>query len=201
MKPVFLTALVLGSALFGVSPAETQTRSVPVDVPPQQPYHGVELNLELRSHTHRALSRATTRQSASGEAPELAIGDRVVVCFQATRSGYVTLWNRRHNQPEGVIYPNQWSHQRGTERMHEPGATAAPVEAQRRYCIGEPPDEFALSVGGPPGEWEVYLHWSPTLDTALGPDDYPVIGQGARRSATASDHAGTTIRYEVGNPR
>lgn len=201
MKPVFLTALVFGSALLSALPVSAQTRSVPVDVPPQQPYHGVELNLELRSHSHRSLSRTTTRQSVTHEQPAVIIGDKVVVCFRATRSGYVTLWNRRHNRPEGVIYPNSMSHRRGTERMHEPGATAAPVEAGRQYCIGAPPDEFALSVGGPPGEWEVYLHWSPTLDTALGPDDYPVVGQGARRSATASDHAGTTIRYEVVSPR
>lgn len=195
MKLIPLTALVLGSALFGVSSVAAQTRSVPVDVPPRQPYAGVELNLEFRSNSHN--TRTTTRQPMNHEQPVVTIGEKVVVCVQASRSGYITLWNRRHNRPEGVIYPNAHSHRRGNERVHDPDATAAPVEAGRRYCIGERPDNFYLAVHGPTGEWEVYLHWSPTLDTALGPADYPVIGRGASRSATASDHAGTTIRYSV----
>lgn len=170
-------------------PALAQSRTVPVDVPAQRTLEGVELHLELRSLTGaQRLARRTTRSASDGTAPTVRDGDQVVICVEATRDGYVTLWSRGGSGRPAVIYPNRYSHS-GAE------ARAERVQANQGYCVGED-ERFRLQVQGEAGSRaEVYLEWTSNLEHALGEQDYPVIGRSSAQRR--GDIAATSLEFRI----
>jgi len=79
------------------------------------------------------------------------IGDTVELCFSASRTGYVTLWDVGTSGRVARIFPNQHSDSR---------AMATQVNGGQRYCAGKDGDAFAFEVGGPIGRDELYIVWT-----------------------------------------
>ncbi|BBK41858.1 hypothetical protein STVA_18780 [Allostella vacuolata] len=164
--------------------ARTEERTQPVQVQPDRSLASVRLQVELTS-------RATSRAFAPGESPTLLVGDEVVVCFRATRSGFVTLWSIDASGAHAVVYPNSLS--------HPAGARSAPVQPDQRTCIGDD-ERFRLQVAEPAGEAKIYLHWTEAEGQQLGAEDYPVIaGSGVALSREfRAPYASSMLGYRVG---
>ena len=144
-----------------------------VEVPTHQPMAGVELTLTMNEKASgRSLVSSTTR-SASVDPPRLEIGTEVVVCFTASRSGYITLWSVDDLDLPTRIYPNEFSHSAGAAK------TAAPVAEGVQYCLGK--EGFSFTVGGQKGEaYQISLNWTPNVEDALPADAYVQIGPRSR---------------------
>jgi len=129
----------------------------------------------------------------SPSSPELADGGKVktgediVICFTASRDGFVTLWSVDAAGEQAVIYPNAFSHADSQTR-------AAEVKQGKSYCVGQE-DMFVLRAQPPLGESKVYLHWTRTAEEQLAKDDSPVIGRSSR--SVPADYASETILYTI----
>ncbi|MGE0716155.1 MAG: DUF4384 domain-containing protein [Alphaproteobacteria bacterium] len=94
----------------------------------------------------------------STDRSELRIGEVVTICFQASKVGYVTLWNVSAEGRVGRIFPNPF----------QPAeADAMRIEAKYRYCAGKEGDPFRFQVAGPTGLDDLYLLW--TADPGIQP--------------------------------
>jgi len=80
----------------------------------------------------------------------VTIGETLGVCFQASASGFVSLWDISPDGSVSRIFPNPFSGDQGARR----------VEGGNRRCVGIEGDPFRLQVGGPPGTDDLYLLWS-----------------------------------------
>ncbi|MCC5989052.1 MAG: DUF4384 domain-containing protein [Pararhodobacter sp.] len=171
---------VLVVALAGGAGAECSWAQT-VEVPTHQAMSGVELTLTMSERgTDRILTRATTR-SASTDAHQLRIGSEVVICFTASRSGYITLWSVDENDRPTRVYPNRFSHEDGEEMA------GAPVAEGMRYCLGDD-SRFNFTVGGRAGStYQLSLNWTPVEDDALPSDAYVQIGP--RTRSASEEHA------------
>ncbi|QCG93085.1 DUF4384 domain-containing protein (plasmid) [Azospirillum sp. TSA2s] len=83
------------------------------------------------------------------------IGEMVELCFSASRTGYVTVWDVGTSGRVARIFPNQHA---GT------AASATQVNGGQRYCAGTDGDPFAFEVSGPTGQDELYIVWTATAE-------------------------------------
>ncbi len=81
---------------------------------------------------------------------ELRIGSPASVCFQSSRSGFVSLWNISTDNKVSLIFPNQFANV----------GPSAMIQANQRYCAGASGDAFRFRVDGPAGTEDVYLLWT-----------------------------------------
>lgn len=89
--------------------------------------------------------------SVSVDRHELKIGETVTVCFEASRDGYVTLWNISTEGVVARIFPN----------AHTPaGPGTMQAKGGQRRCAGENGDAYRFRVDGPPGLEDLYLLWT-----------------------------------------
>ena len=133
-------AIAAGVALLAVAwpaPADAQrpqrTRSIPVK--PDHRFEGVALALRLE-----AAPRADGPSRAVLSGDRVQVGNHVVLCFQASANGYVTIWS--HDAEGNVparIYPNEFAAPTAAER-------AAAIAAGEETCIGDD-DGFRLTRG------------------------------------------------------
>ncbi len=153
-----------------------------------------EFNVDL--YITRVSSNESLPDGLRGNEGSLRIGEEVTVCFEVNRRGYVTLWSKDDSDPEPtLIYPN--------ERSHPAGTRAVPVESGRRACVGDGSQNFALTVRGPVGGTEVYLHYTEREDLQFGQDAFPQIGRGNLHvepdAEVTNPYASATVRFQTVN--
>lgn len=168
--PLAAPGPALAAALFAGGPALAQT----VEVPTHQAMSGVELTLSVSElGSGRVLQRSTTRSASDGPVG-LQLGTAVVVCFTASREGWITLWSVDEFDRPTRIFPNRLSHDGGDTMA------GAPVAANERTCLGDDA-RFSFTVGGQAGAtYQLSLNWTPQADDALPADAYVQIGPRAR---------------------
>ena len=113
-----------------------QKRTRNIGVLPDKPLGAVTLDirLEAMTATGRRNEGAAVR---SGDA--VRVGQRVLVCFTASESGYVTVWSRDAEGNTPVrIYPNEFVAETADE-------VAVLVDGAAGTCIGDD-DGFRLEV-------------------------------------------------------
>lgn len=183
-RAIVLSAAVLlaGLAALPVEAAAQQSRGVAVEANRSLP--GIEIDLELSLRAQD--SRQARILASTGEV--VRVGDEVVVCFEVSRSGWISVWSKDAEGEFARIYPNSYSHPGGGIPRAER------LAAEERLCIGDD-DRFRIVVRRPLGAAEVYLHWTPSEALQMAPEDYPVIGRKAARSA--SNFASSWISYRV----
>lgn len=122
----------------------------------------------------------------------MKIGDRVRICFQARKDGYVTLWSTYPDGRIERIFPNRFTEQGEARR-------AMLVEAGKETCLGED-RSWGVEVKGPPGDGGLYLHWTPTAELNLTEADFPslqLMGKSVRSRSLRSDYASARLKVEV----
>lgn len=166
--------LVLLAASFAGAVAPAGGQAQPIEVPTHQAMSGVELTLTMSDRaTDSVLTRSTTRSGTNAPHP-VRIGTTVVVCFTASRSGFITLWSVDDNDLPTRVYPNRWSHENGDDMA------GAPVAEGLRYCLGDD-SRFNFTVGGRTGAtYQLSLNWTPAENDALPSNAYVQIGPRSR---------------------
>lgn len=124
------------------------------------------------------------------------IGDILELCFAASRTGYVTLWNVGTSGQTARIFPNAYS-------GGDPGAMQ--VTGGQRYCAGKSGDPFRFRVDGPPGRDELYIAWTATPDRQPQTTGFPnpaamASAFEAMRQQTPAGWATYKTAYEVVGP-
>lgn len=182
------TASLLAGVL-AITATVAPGRAEVVEIPTHQAMAGVELSLEIRElESSRSLTTATTRSATSAPHP-IRLGTAVVVCFTASRSGFITLWSVDDAGNPVRIYPNPHSHDDGDSMR------GAPVAEGMRYCLGDD-DRFGFTVGGQTGEnYQLSLNWTPLEDDALPADAYVQIGPRSRSAEHEARFAATHLSY------
>lgn len=137
--------------------------------------------------------------SVSLDQKEPKIGSMVSICFQASKTGFATLWNISTAGEVARVFPNQFSKVGG----------AAQVEADKRYCAGTSGDPFRFRVDGPAGTEDLYLLWTARTDlqpTGTTYADANALVQDMQRlgGASAADWSAAKVTYDIipaaGNP-
>lgn len=180
---VALGVTVLAAMWPALSHAQKPERTRSIRVKPDNAYGGVELDLSLESVRRAGGLRAKVAADA-----EVAVGDRVVLCFRSSADGYVTVWS--HDAAGNVparIYPNEFVAETAAER-------AVPVTAGEETCIGDD-DGFRLEVGRPLGQASVYLHYTRQEDLQFDETAFPQIR--ATRAPDPRPYASSYLRYRV----
>ncbi len=101
---VALGVAVLAAMWPALSHAQKLERTRSIRVKPDNAFGGVELDLSLESVRRAGGLRAEVAADA-----EVAVGDRVVLCFRSSADGYVTVWS--HDAAGNVparVYPNEF---------------------------------------------------------------------------------------------
>lgn len=124
------------------------------------------------------------------------IGDILELCFAASRTGYVTLWNVGSSGQSARIFPNAFS---GGDPV------AMQVTGGQRYCAGKGGDPFRFRVDGPPGRDELYITWTATPDRQPQATAFPSAAAmasafEAMRQQTPTGWATYKTAYEVVGP-
>ena len=183
-------AAVLALAGAGLSDAAAasgaqrkRTRSILVK--PDNQFGEIELDMRLEALGGRVAGGRRGERTAVRSGDAVPIGDRVVICFTSNEDGYVTVWSRDAEGNVPVrIYPNEYA-------AETADAVAAPVASGEETCLGEN-SGFRLEVAPPPGEAEVYLHYTrdeseqfdetafPQIRTTLTRDPRPYVSRHLR---------------------
>ena len=109
------------------------------------------------------LKAADGRQRSASEG--FAVGDRVEICFGASRKGFVSLWSQDANGVLDRLVPNRYT---------PPGVEGVPVREGRTYCVGsagrlvaddgvtvtEGTGKYAVEVQEPVGQSELLVYWT-----------------------------------------
>lgn len=103
----------------------------------------------IPSNDSAAVALAVTLDQA-----EPRIGSTVSICFQASKPGYVTLWDISTDGQVVRVFPNQYSKV----------GPAAQIEGGHKYCAGTSGDPFRFRVDGPAGFEDLYLLWTTRTD-------------------------------------
>ncbi len=137
---------------------------------------------------------AVTLTAGSGE---LRIGSTVTICFEASRPGFVTVWNVATTGAAARVYPN--AHQSAQSRDW----TAMKVDGARRACVGTTSDPFRFRVDGPPGTEDLYLLWTARPDLQPGRPDFAdsqaLAAEITRKVDGAATHEWTAVKttYDI----
>lgn len=145
-----------------------------------------------------ALDGTRTRSVRNNE--KIKVGQRVRICFRATKSGYITLWS--HNADGGVsrILPNKYTGK----------GKAIKVRRGTKYCIaknglvaqGKPKagaKDWWFEVRKPLGRANLYLHWTPKMEQQLpenGFVDIDALGRAVGR-ALRKNYSAIWFSYTV----
>ena len=177
-------AVALAATLVPAGYAQQQ-RTRNIGVLPDKPLGAVTLDvrLEAMAATGRSDEGAAVR---SGDT--VRVGQRVLICFTASESGYVTVWSwdAEGNTPVR-IYPNEFV-------AETAGEAGAPVDGGAETCIGDD-DGFRLEVGLPAGEARLYLHYTREKDQQFDETAYPQIRSTGIRDARP--YASSSLTYRV----
>lgn len=189
--------LAILAAAVTATPVQAADAGHAISMPARAVTGDVTLKMEMRKAPAGSTEKARRGLAAVAvsvpNSPELANGGKVksgediVVCFTASRDGFVTLWSVDASGEQAVIYPNAFSH--GDAKVR-----AAEVKQGNPYCVGQE-DKFVLRAQPPLGESKVYLHWTRTAEEQLSADDYPVIGRSTQ--AVPAEFASETIVYTI----
>lgn len=170
---------LFGAASGARSEPAQRERTRSIGVKPDNQFGDIELDMRLRVV-------AEERTVRSGD--EVPIGERVVVCFESSEDGYVTVWSR--GAEGGVparIYPNEYM-------AETADAVAAPVAAGAETCLGEN-SGFRLEVGPPAGMAEVYLHYTRDESEQFDETAFPQIR--STRDPDPRPYVSKHLRYRV----
>ena len=132
--------------------------------------------------------------SLSAGSGELRIGDMTTICFEASRAGFVTVWNIATTGAVARVYPNA---------LQGSAASTMRVDGGRRACVGTDADPFRFRVDGPAGTEDLYLLWTARAELqpvrpgyatagALAEDVTRVIG-----GAGAAEWANAKTTYDI----
>jgi hypothetical protein len=154
-----------------------------------------------------AMEPGTGRTRSLANDSRLKIGERVRVCFQADQTGYVSLWSYAATGRISRVLPNAMmsAGEEGDGLRVTSGQTycvaGAGLEVDGQSASGP---NWGFRVDGPPGNAEVYLHWSPTLAGQMQEDAYVDIDALARSLPRAASRSqgrwrAVTINYTVEN--
>lgn len=179
--------ILLATAIPNPANAQSTARTVLTEVAANRQVPGVEIGLRM-SRLGSDGSRSAMKTDA-----QLAVGDPVVICFDASREGYVTVWNQ-YISDEGLetdlLYPNQFSRAGGSGRAEH-------VIAGKEICVGDDPN-WRITVSEPAKEAKVLVHWTQTIDDALPEDSYPKpMEMASGRDLSAAPYATRTISYSA----
>lgn len=151
----------------------------------------VELDVDLLPVDPRGRPRSALARSA--QANVVHLDDAVHVCFSASRTGYVSVWDVDADGNFTRILPNTYS--------HPDGASGVRVTAARKTCGGRAEGGYKFVVAEPVGPSQIYVHWSADEAGQIRPDDYVTIGRSAARKAgvpmLGDDYAAYYLQYEV----
>ena len=183
-RAALAAAVALQAAAWPASAdAQTPNRTRSIRVKPDNQFGEVSLELQLEM-----VGRADGQRGGVGSGDPVQVGDRVVLCFQSSADGYVTVWS--HDAEGNVparIYPNEFVAETADEQ-------AAPVAAGEETCIGDD-DGFRLEVGRPLGEASVYLHYTRREELQFDETAFPQIR--ATRATDTRPYASSYLRYRV----
>ncbi|MBP2230044.1 hypothetical protein J2847_003347 [Azospirillum agricola] len=182
MKTLVLLAVLAAAAWFhaggGSVPTAWSQRlsTVPKDIVavPVNPASAVDLTIEV-------------------DGPVLREGTETRICFSASQSGYVTLWNVGTSGRVARIFP------------YTDDGQPVPVKGGQRYCAGDASASHAFRVNPPYGAEDSYLVWTRAPDAqprtprfesaaALAKDVTPIT------RLPATDWATAKVTYDVVPP-
>ena len=177
-------AVALAATLVPAGYAQQQ-RTRNIGVLPDKPLGAVTLDVRLEAMAARG-RRDEGAAVRSGDT--VRVGQRVLICFTASESGYVTVWSRdaKGNTPVR-IYPNEFVAETADE-------VAVPVDGGAETCIGDD-DGFRLEVGPPAGDAALYLHYTREEDQQFDETAYPQIR--TSRDADTRPYASSSLTYRV----
>jgi hypothetical protein len=201
-----LGGVALGAAVLFAAPvsAKDNTEERPqryrnVDVMPHQSLPGVDL--KLRAHALGARMDTTSRFARNArlnDAASLPNGQRVEICFEAAKDGYVTVWSDDLMSHPSLIYPNAHSHGANTR--------AAKVEGGQEVCIGSKGaavEGYDLVVRKKDSDLgQLYVTWTEKESDQVGQDEYvrvihPKDQRNLSRSAARTSMAIARFTYTI----
>lgn len=100
------------------------------------------------------------------ENEELAINDRIKICVQSDKAGYVALWDNDTTGPKTLILPN---------RYHKAKKAAVPIQAGEKICAGDGTKGFYFEIQEPTGPSSIWAHWTPSEGDALQRNEVPTF--------------------------
>ena len=118
----------------------------------------VELELRIKSVD------GSVKAVAGADRQDMRVGMRLLVCFRASRDGYVTLRSRPEG-PMGLlerIYPN--AYMEGAESMSVVKRSVKAIEGGQELCIGREEDTCHLEVAGSVGESGIRPRYTREMD-------------------------------------
>lgn len=177
MKAVLFSTLALAFALPMMAEAQSQRSNIRAVV--------AQSNTEGSGLNARMMIMPDER-----EATKYTIGDKVAICIEADRKGYISVWSRTPDMSHMArVFPNDFTPAEQAKR----GVLMA---ANSEFCIGKN-DKFKLVVQEPVGESEVYVHWTRTAEEQFGPTDIPEPQERGDVSgnSAAGGYDSTTIKY------
>lgn len=171
----------------GMPRLESALRVLPPSTPSTD---DVNVSLALKT-MHGEAATATAQAIAHGDPIER--NTYVTVCFTASKTGFVTLWDIDALQNITRIFPNQYTRGGVIENAY-------PVEADRETCVATGRD-FSLRADGEGGASSLTLIWTADAGSNLAQDQFAnavVAGDALRQESTmGSGFKKVTIGYEL----
>lgn len=159
-----------------VSPAQGRERLIT-----RSEVRNSEVRIDLR------MSRPGKQRQSRMSSDTWRAGERVLVCFEVSADGYVTVWHQDMVKGEKLIYPNELSHPNNDR--------AEPVKGGQQYCIGD--QKFWLTVEPSEAMQRVYVHWTRTLDQAVPRNARLKLEPPREGVAESVDEATQSISYRA----
>ena len=164
-------------------------RIVPIGVEANRAEEDLACSLRLERFDQ---SRGRVQVQSGGD---VSVGDRVVICLNASTDGYVTVWSRdAESTRPSRIYPNEYG--------ETAGQMGARLVGGEEVCLGDD-ENFILQVTRPLGESEVYLHFTRDETEQFPEDAFPQPGRvGGNTSPDSSrDWLARSVRYSSSHLR
>ena len=175
-----VAVVVVGSMMQAVAVLDARAQEPPdrgVGVVAEQAMEDVSIELRVvESDSGRTL------RNHPSNVDELAIGDRVQICFRVSQAGYVSLWSQDERVEPVQIYPNQFTSQDGRVDDTE-------------QCLGRAGSGYSFQVEGPAGESLVFMHYSPEESNQIAQEHFPIIRR--VRSPGFGSYASITVGFRI----
>ncbi len=199
------TAMLIASPVSAGESTHLPQRVRSVEVEPNQSLPGANLKLRLHALGERRTRSADgdsrfARTGRISDAEILANGQRVEICFEAAKDGYVTVWSDNLVDAPSLIYPNARS-------GHGTSPRAAKVIGGEEVCIGDkgPPEELfdlVVRIKSHSKMGQLHVNWTPTESEQVSQDEYvrvvhPDDKRSLSRSAARTNIANATITYTI----
>lgn len=177
--PLACTALAVALCSW-FAPASAQVRDIGINA--HNDVEGVTVELTLQR-----LDRLGQRgfQAREGSEPvELKVGDRVRICFKASRAGYVTLWQNREDSSQRVE----------RKKLYPAGSGSMAAAKDQELCPLSDGSGWGFQVIGESREAEVIAFWTPDEASQWSEEAYPKV---RTRSIPEAGYASRTLRYRA----